>query len=105
MEEVLSLYQDVFKVANHFLVQSKAFTIQELAEHNEPTYGEVAKLAEQLAMIITQLASAGGWESERIALNAKQAALHMSEMALAITENNTDALAESRAKLTKITFI
>jgi hypothetical protein len=104
-EDVEKLYQSVFKVAKHFLNQSKRFTIHELAMHNEPTYDEVAKLANNLAAIIGVTASTGGWEEERIALNARQAALFMEQMALAISAKDDKALYEAADKLEKMDFI
>ena len=106
MNTTEEIYQHLFKTANHILEQSKLFTITELAEHDDPTYEEVAKIANRLAVIISQLADdAGDWASERIALNAKQAALHMAEMASAISEKNIEDLDLAREKLDQLTFI
>ena len=100
------IYQYLFKTANHILEQSNLFTISELAQHNDPTYEEVAKIANYLAGIISQFAEdAGDWSSERIALNARQAALHIAEMASAISERNIENLNLARNRLDQLTFI
>lgn len=105
MDEVQKLYYSVFKVAKHFLDQSKMFTIDQLHQHNDPTYDEVASLANNLASIISHLASSGGWDEERIALNARQAALFMEQMALAISKKDQDCLFEAAKKLESMDFI
>ncbi|EHS1094336.1 hypothetical protein NMV64_003369 [Vibrio cholerae] len=105
MDEVLKIYQDVFKVAQHFLKQSKFYNIEELAQHNEPTYEQVAELAQLLAGILAQMAANGGWDEERVALNASQAAMHMHEMARAISKKDKEALGSARAKLSNMTFV
>lgn len=103
--QVEKLYYSVFKVAKHFLDQSKRFTIDQLHLHNDPTYDEVANLANNLASIITSLASSGGWDEERIALNARQAALFMEQMALAISKKDAESLSDAAQKLEKMDFI
>lgn len=105
MEEVQTLYLSVFKVAKHFLSQSKAFTISELCQHNDPTYDEVANIARILASLISHIASNGGWDEERIALNARQAALLMEQMALAISKQDDKALKEAASQLEQMSFI
>ncbi|WP_454442802.1 hypothetical protein [Vibrio bathopelagicus] len=105
MEEIQEIYQRVFKVAKYFLDQSNFYTIQELAEHNEPTYDEVARIAKQLAGVLEQMAKNGGWDEERVALNASQAALHMIEMATSIAEQNQENLTSSSERLEKLTFV
>ncbi|MCH1930318.1 hypothetical protein L9G16_09000 [Shewanella sp. A25] len=105
MEETKTLYQLVFKTANYFLEQAKLFSIAELKEHNDPTYDELAKYAHKVAAIIGRLADLGEWEESRIALNARQAALYMESMAIAISLENADALEEATSKLDAMTFI
>ncbi|MGO3443276.1 MAG: hypothetical protein ACTINA_07165 [Pseudoalteromonas distincta] len=104
-DEIQNLYQLVFKVAKHFLEQFELFSIQELAEHDEPTYEEVAKRAKRLAEIISVFAEHGDWNNERVVLNAKQAALHMERMALAISEKKNEDLAQAAQSLQKMDFI
>ncbi len=104
-DEIQRLYQLVFKVANRFLEQFESFSIQELAEHNEPTYEFVAKQANRIAAIISMIAADGDWSGERVALNARQAALHMEKMALAITQNNKEDLQQAAECLQKMDFI
>lgn len=99
------LYQVVFKVARHFIQQSKVHSIDVLLSHNDPTYEEIAEITKNLADLMQQLADVGGWNEERIAANAKQASLHMSEMATAIVNNDEDALELARNNLEKISFI
>lgn len=102
---VEDLYQLVFKVAKHFLDQSKAFTIGDLCKHNDPTYDEIARNATVLASLISKMASLGGWDEERIALNAKQAALLMEQMASAISKQDDKALSSAAEQLGKMSFI
>jgi len=104
-EEIQKLYHEVFKVAKHFLDQSVSFTIQELNGHNEPTYQEVADLANMLAGVINSLASSGGWNEDRIALNARQAALHMEQMALCIVNEDDTGLDVARKQLDAMDFV
>ncbi len=106
MEENLQhFYQRLFKVAKRFIDQSKLFTVQDLSEHNDPTYDELAKYADMMAATIETIASVGGWSEDRIAINAQQAALIMKEMALAISAGDQDALDSSADRLEKMTFI
>lgn len=105
MEEVEKLYQMVFRVAKKFLDQSKRFTISQLQTHNDPSYEELAEAASQLAAVIDSLAKAGGWGEERISLNARQAALLMEQMALAIVNKSEDDLERAAADLEKMDFI
>ncbi|WP_278403794.1 hypothetical protein [Pseudoalteromonas ruthenica] len=104
-EQIQKMYRLVFGVAKHFLEQFQLFTIEELAEHDEPTYAEIAGRAKRLAEIMTVFAEHGDWSSERVALNAKQAALHMERMALAISEENNEELEQAAQCLQKMDFI
>lgn len=104
-EEIKGLYQIIFRVSKHFLEQFNMFTIEELAEHNEPTYDSIAEHAKRLAEIITVFAEHSDWSGERIALNAKQAALYMEQMALAITEDNNADLNRAAKSLNAMDFI
>lgn len=104
-DKIQELYHLVFKVAKHFIEQFEMFTIEELAEHDEPTYEVVAERAKRTAEIISIFAAHSDWSGERIALNAKQAALHMEQMALAIAEENEEDLAQAAKYLNAMTFI
>lgn len=105
MDDIQKLYHAVFRVAKHFLDQSKRFTIAELKQHDEPTYEEVAQLARELAALIGALAATGGWDEERVALNARQAATHMEQMAIAIVLQDSEKLASAASSLEKMDFI
>ncbi|QYK04916.1 hypothetical protein [Shewanella zhangzhouensis] len=105
MDDTKALYQIVFQTANRFLRQAKLFSIEELNEHNEPTYEELAVFARKIAAIIGQLANLGGCDETRIALNARQAALLMETMAEAIKDQNSEALDDAASKLEAMTFI
>ncbi|KMV29062.1 hypothetical protein AB733_19995 [Photobacterium swingsii] len=106
MEDELNfLYQRVFKVAKHFLDQSKLFTVQELSQHNEPTYEQFAEYANLMASTIGAIAEAGGWDEERISLNARQAALLMEKMALCIANHDQDGLKAAEHDLEKMSFV
>lgn len=105
-EQVGSLYQAIFKVAKHFIEQSKANSIIELREHDEPTYAELAMLAKDVASILEAIANIeDDWDNQRLALNSKQAALHMEQMALAINNDDQTALQEELEKLEKLALI
>jgi hypothetical protein len=99
------MYQIVFKIARHFIQQSKLHSIDELLTHNDPTYEQIAHETKSLASIMEQIAAVGGWNEERIASNAKQAAIYMSEMAVAIINNKESDLEVAREHLEKISFI
>ncbi len=93
------LYETIFRVSRHFLNQSKKHSIFELKQHNEPTYEEIARMAKDLAGVMDMLADIGDWDESRMALNAKQASIHMSEMAEAIEKGCEDTLENARQKL------
>lgn len=101
----LELYQEIFKTARFFLNQTDLHTIHELHEHNDPTYDDIAKSARGLSMLMETIAANFGWDQERIALNAKQAALVMSSMALAITEKDQEGLMKAKTELEQFSFI
>lgn len=105
MEELQKLYRQVFRVAKSFLDQSKLFTVEELCEHNDPTYDQVAEYAKLMASTIGAIAEAGGWDEERISLNARQAALIMERMALCIVAQDQKGLTVAAEDLEKMTFI
>ncbi|MGL4225437.1 MAG: hypothetical protein ACRCSE_09990 [Vibrio sp.] len=106
MEEQLHhFYQRLFRVAKHFLDQSKLFAVQELSQHNDPTFEELAKYAGMMATTMETIASVGGWSEERIAINARQAALVMREMALAISAHDQEALTQASDRLEQMSFI
>lgn len=104
-EELHFLYQRVFKVAKHFLDQSKLFTVEELSQHNDPTYDQFADYARLMASTIDAIAEAGGWEEERISLNARQAALVMEQMALSIAKHDQEGLKTAGHELEKMSFV
>ena len=104
-QNALEMYQIVFNIARHFIEQSKLYSIEELLEHNDPTYEEIAKNTKALAKLMESVADLGGWNEERIALNAKQSAIYMSQMAIAIVQNNENDLKIARSHLESITFI
>ena len=105
MEELEVFYQRLFKVAKHFIDQSKLFTVDALSNENNPTYASLAEFALMMASTIETIASVGGWDEERIAINAKQAALIMKEMALSISSHNQEMLTDSANRLEKMSFI
>ncbi|ODP98936.1 hypothetical protein [Salinivibrio sp. SS2] len=104
-EQLLEFYQRLFQVAKKFLDQSKLFTVQQLSCHDDPTFEDLAKYADMMAKTMETIADVGGWNEERISLNAKQAALTMKEMAIAIAQHDQDALTDAADRLEKITFI
>lgn len=104
-EMAIEMYQMVFKIAQHFIRQSKNYSIEELLTHDDPTYENIAKETKTIAKLMESLAELGGWNEERSSLNVKQAAIYMSQMAIAIVEVNEKDLKEARLHLEKITFI
>lgn len=105
MDKIERFYQLVFKVAKHFLDQSKRFTIAELQTHNDPTYKELAEAARELAGVIEAVAHSGGWAQDRISLNARQAALLMEQMAIAIAKEDEGMLERAASDLDRMPFI
>lgn len=103
--QLKDFYQRLFKVAKHFLDQSRMFTIEELQQHNDPTYDDLATFAALVASTMENIADAGGWTEERIALNAKQAALIMKEMAEAISNKNQENLRDAANRLEQMAFV
>ncbi|EJH6266986.1 hypothetical protein AB3A00_003291 [Vibrio cholerae] len=104
-EQLQHFYQRLFKVAKHFLDKSKLFTVQELSQHNDPTFEELAKYAGMMAATMETIANVGGWSEERITINAQQAALIMKEMALAIAAHDQEALTQASDRLEQMSFI
>jgi hypothetical protein len=104
-DKIHELYQLVFKVSKHFLEQMIAYKVEELAEHNEPTYDELAMHAKRVAEVMTVFAAHSNWSGERVALNAKQAALYMEQMALAISDQNQEELDKAADNLKAMDFI
>ncbi|EIU6843974.1 TPA: hypothetical protein NJ528_001283 [Vibrio parahaemolyticus] len=103
--DIKELYEIIFKVSRHFLAQSKKHSIFELKEHNEPTYEQIASSARDLAGVMDMLADIGDWDESRMALNAKQASIHMSEMAEAIEKGCEDTLEIARERLEKLALL
>lgn len=99
------LYVIIFRVSRHFLAQSKKHSIFELKEHNEPTYEEIARSAKDLAGVMDMLADIGDWDESRMALNAKQASIHMSEMAEAIEKGCEATLERARQQLENLALL
>lgn len=104
-EQILELYNEVFKIARHFLKQAESHDIFTLNQHNDPTYEQIAQSAELLATFMEAIATDGGFNEVRISLNAKQAALFMKRLALAITEENQEKLDEAKSQLASLNFI
>lgn len=104
-DQLKALYQRLFKVAKHFLDQSKLFTVEELQQHDDPTYSEFADFAGAMAGTMEAIADLGGWTELRIAMNARQAALIMKEMAEAISSKDQEKLEAAADRLEKMTFI
>jgi hypothetical protein len=104
-QEAAEMYQLIFKISRYFITQSRNCSIDELLTHNDPTYEEIAKETTSLAKFMESLADLGGWDEERMTLNVKQAAIYMSQMAMAIVNNNEDELKIARNHLESITFI
>ena len=105
MGSALDLYDQIFKTAQYFLEQTDEYSINILQQHDEPTYSNVAKASKTLAKILEAIAVTGGWDEERMALNARQAALFMEQMALAIEEQNQEMLDEYTKKLSGMAFL
>ena len=100
------LYQAIFKVAKHFIEQSKANSIIELKEHNEPTYAELAQIAKDIASILEAISEIeDNWDNQRLALNSKQAALYMEQMALAINNDDQQSLDSELNNLEKLALM
>jgi hypothetical protein len=103
--EIVKLHFDIIRVANFFLKQKTQFSIHELSEHDEPTYEQVAIDARFIAKMLQEISSLGVYSEERLAENASQAALFMERMALAISNDNQDALDTAAQELESMCLI
>ena len=101
-DEIVEIHYQVIRVANFFVSQSARFSIEELKEHNDPTYEEIATDAKIFAGILKEIASIGAYSEERLAHNALQAANLMDQMANAITREDQEALDRAANELKKM---
>ena len=82
-----------------FVKQAARFSIEELKEHDDPTYEEIATDVKIIAGILKDIASIGVYGEERLAHNALQAANLMERMAAAINRNDSKALNDAATEL------
>lgn len=99
------LYQKLYSVANHFLEQTSMFTINDLNGHNPKTYVLVAQHCQMISANIEALTRMDVWDDERKALNARQAALVIERLALAIKMQHQEDLDRAVDELYAHTFI
>ncbi|MDP2505629.1 hypothetical protein [Oceanobacter sp. 3_MG-2023] len=100
--EVVEIHFQVIRVANHFVKQAARFSIEELKEHDDPTYEEIATNVKLIAGILKDVASMGVYGEERLAHNALQAANLMERMATAIEKKDEKALKDAATELGKM---
>lgn len=101
-EQAYELYHKILTTANHFLHQSKAFSVDILKEENDPSFASIAALANKLAAIIEILAKDFDPTIHQKALDYTHI---ISKMALAIESRQQDELDSLVAELDKKPFI
>lgn len=101
-DEVVELHYLVVQVANYFLKQVSRFSIEELQEHDDPTYEDVARDSRLIAKVLKEISAIGIYSEERLAENALQAALFMERMAIAISSEDQSALDAASNDLQKM---
>ena len=98
---VQDLYYKILQVANNFLRNAKMFEISVLRDHN-PTYEELAKIMQQVATLVHELAD----DFDPImAYNAFEYASMMGKMGVAIRDENEAELRALVDELDKKPFL
>lgn len=101
-EKAYELYTKILITANHFLHQSKSFSVELLKEENDPSFASIAVLANKLAGIIEIIAKDFDPTIHQKALDYTNI---ISKMALAIESGQQDELDSLVAELDKKPFI
>ena len=90
-------------MANEFLKLTQTMSITDLQKKN-PTVEDTARIAIILASVMDEL-SEDNHADNRVSLNGLQAALHMKQIAIAIRNNDEEALDLAVKQLESISFI
>lgn len=101
-EKAQELFALILKTAGVFLNQSKRFSVEILKEEDDPSFGDIAKLARDTADIIDLLASDFDPMLHQKALDYTNI---MHKMAVAIKESQQDVLDDLTAELGKKPFL
>lgn len=101
-DEIVEMHFQIIRVANLFVSQTARFSIEEMKEHNDPTYDEVATDAKLFAGMLKDIASIDIYSEGRLAYNALQAANLMEQMANAINKQDKVALDRAAGELRNI---
>jgi len=100
----LELYTKLHEVSGWFVRHVESKTIDELRGFN-PSFAQIAKLAENTADIITKLLNVGVWDDDRVIANARQAAILMQQAAQAIENGDDNSIQDAARRLSLMDFI
>jgi len=95
------LYEVILQTANKFLRNAKMFEIHILKDH-DPTYEELAKIMHTVGSLVYDLSSD---EDPLMAQKAVEYVRIMTDMAIAIRNNDPNALSKLTAELDMKPFI
>ncbi|WP_323169210.1 hypothetical protein [Pantoea agglomerans] len=100
----LELYAKLHEVSGWFVRHVESKNLEELRGFN-PSFAQIAKLAESTAAIITQLLNVGVWDDDRVIANAHQAATLMHQAAQAIENGDDNSIKDAARRLGMMDFI
>lgn len=100
----LELYTKLHQVSGWFVRHVESKSIDELRGFN-PSFAQIANLAESTADIITQLLNVGVWDDDRVIANARQASILMHQVAQAIENRDDNSLKDGARRLALMDFI
>ncbi|WP_343462991.1 hypothetical protein [Pantoea sp.] len=100
----LELYTKLHEVSGWFVRHVGSKSIDDLRTFN-PSFAQIAKLAETTADIITKLLTVGVWDDDRVIANARQAATLMHQAAQAIENGDDMSIKDAARRLAKMDFI
>lgn len=105
-DDLRELYAYIIKFANFFLDKTVGlqFDIRTLQEHN-PSFDEVANIARLVATNIELLAERDSFDSQSIAIDSKQIAYLMGQIASGITQGDKGMVEQARSQLDKMPFL
>ncbi|MFW7226152.1 MULTISPECIES: hypothetical protein [unclassified Serratia (in: enterobacteria)] len=99
----IQLYWKIREVSGWFIQHVNTKALDELRNFN-PSFDEIAQLAEQAVMVIKSLLHLGLWEDERVILNAQQATTLMQQIAEGITKDDRHSVKDGAERLSQMDF-